>query len=127
MKKINMWRKIFAVVGGALISIGLGIIVVSHSSRIITQFIPVLLGTLFAGYVARMKGWLCGMLVAILSITTVIVILTTIAFSVTKSISPPKFRTNDLIKLFLVIPCGALGGYIGEYLVKKHKRVTPEK
>lgn len=118
-----MWRKTFAIVGGALISIGLGIIVVGHLPCIVTQFIPVLVGTLFAGYVARRKGWLYGTIVTILNIIAVIVILTAITFSVTKSISLSEFRTNDLIRLLLLIPCGALGGYVGEYLAKKRIKI----
>lgn len=125
-------REITAVLVGVSILIGLPIVLPSIIGvrilikQLIRWCLPPLVGGLAAGYIARRKGWLFGLLIiAIPGIFSLIFFLLAYYWEVPGMETIQRSTSWWLLLLALV--AGAGGGYLGEFLFKARLRRSKEK
>ncbi len=119
---IGLRRKLFGLTGGILISSAIVILTADLSPKAILIFLPVLMGSLFAGYTIRMNGWLYGITIGVFDSVIVIVVLMSIApigIEETDFLSSVLLGFRYFVYSCLIISLGALSGHLGERLAKR--------
>jgi hypothetical protein len=122
-------REIAAVLAGVSIMIGLTIVLPSvvGVGRLIAQLVrwclPSFVGGMAAGYIARRKGWLFGLLIMIIpGVLSLLRVLLAYYWKIPETEAIYDYWVSNWWLLLLALVAGAGGGYIGELLFKtRHK------
>jgi len=102
-------KKLWAVGGGFLVIVILGMLLAQKQEVLLSKFVPPLVGGFFSGWLAREKGWLWGGLSAVLGLVLVEIILSLL------SVSREGIFFISLRGASLFLAIGIIGGILGEY------------
>ncbi len=113
IKKVSVIKIILGIAAGILISFILAILMVGVFPFYLSEYIPIFLGALVAGFIIKEKPWLAGLAVAVLMAILSLQSLMFVIFSIAGKSSMPEFNIKVIIALILYLPVGVMGSYCG--------------